>query len=160
MGRTMSRTLRLARSSSSELEHVANVDEAGDLIDILFVNRDARVLLVDHHLAQFLERRVLADGDDARARRHHFAHGGIAERDHRLDQLAVAFFDDAFFFAGGDQGVDVFLGRGSFVGLRVVAEIEHRLQEVERPSQRPHQQRHQAKQRDQAAASPCPVLLR
>ena len=76
---------------------------------------------MDHQLAQFFERCVLADGDDARARRHHFAHGLIAERDHGLDQLAVAFFDDAFFFAGGDQGLDVFLGRGGFVGLRVIA---------------------------------------
>ena len=125
MGRTMSRTLRWARSSSLELEHVAHVHEAADLIDIIFVNRDARVLLVDHELAQFLERRVLADGDDARARRHDFAHRLVAERDHRLDQLAVAFFDDAFFFAGQRSARRCVPPAWGFVGLRVVAEIEH-----------------------------------
>ncbi len=96
----MSRTLRCGALFFVQLEHVAHVHEAGDLIDSLLVGRDARVLLVDHQLAQFFERRVLADRDDARPRRHHFAHGLVAEGDHGLDQLAVAFFDDAFFFAG------------------------------------------------------------
>ena len=117
----------------AELEHVADVHEARDLIDIIFVNRNARVLLMDHDLAQLLERCILADGDNARARRHDFADRRVAERDYRLDQLAVALFNDAFFFTGGDQGVNMFLGSGGFLRLRMVTEIEHGLQEVKRP---------------------------
>ena len=50
IGRTISRTLRCARCSSFELEHIAHVHEACDLIDVLFVHRDAGVLLVNHQL--------------------------------------------------------------------------------------------------------------
>ena len=96
-----------------QLEHVADVHETGDGIDIAVEGGDARILLVDGQLAQFVERRILADGDDARPRRQHFAHGLIAEGHHGLDQLAIAFFDDAFFFAGADQRLDVLLGGAS-----------------------------------------------
>ena len=84
------------------------------------VGGNAGELFVDHQLTHFLERRVFANGDNARARRHHFTHGFVAESDHGLDQFAVAFFDDALFFAGRDQGFDVFFRpRRLFLGLGV-----------------------------------------
>ena len=82
-----------------QLEHIADVNESGDLIDGFIECRNTRELFVDHQLAQFFERCIFANGDDARTRRHHFAHCLIAERDHGLNQFAVAFFDDALFFA-------------------------------------------------------------
>ena len=100
-----------------ELEHVAHMDEADDVIDGAFVDRDARILLVNDELAQLLERRVGPDGDHVGARRHDFANHFVAELDHGLDELAIVFFDEAFLGAGGDQRVDVFGGRGRF-GLR------------------------------------------
>ncbi len=100
MGRTNSRTLPALALILLQLEHVAHVDEADDLVDILLVDRDARVLLVDDQLAQLLERGIGRDGDDVGARRHHFAHHLVAELDHRLDELAVVLFDKAFFGAG------------------------------------------------------------
>ena len=97
-----------------QFEHVAHVDEADHLVDVLLVDRDARVLLGDDQLAQLLERGVGGDGDDVGPRRHHFAHHLVAELDHGLDQLAVFLFDQALFGAGGDQGFDVLGGRGLF----------------------------------------------
>ena len=61
--------------------------------------------------AQIFERAVGGNGYDVRARRHHLAHRGIAELDHRLDQLAVVLLNEAFLGAGGDQRLDI-LGRG------------------------------------------------
>ena len=99
-----------------DFEHVADVHEADHLVDVVLVDRDARVLLVDDQLAQILERSVGLDGDDAGPRRHHFAHHLVAELDHGLDQLAILFFDEAFFGAGGDQGFDIFGGCGRLFG--------------------------------------------
>ncbi len=48
------------------------------------------------------------NGKDIGARRHYFAHGLIAELDHGLDELAVAFLQDAFFFRGFNQRVHGF----------------------------------------------------
>src|ERR1043165_9864340 len=47
-----------------EFEHVADVHEPDDLIDILVEGRNPRVLLVDHELAQFFESGIGRDGPD------------------------------------------------------------------------------------------------
>ena len=109
--------MRLGAFLFFQLEHVAHVHEADDLVDGLLVDRNARVLLVDDQLAQLLERGVGRNGHDVGPRRHHFAHHLVAELHHRLDQLAVVFLDEAFFGAGRDQRFDV-LGRGGLLRLR------------------------------------------
>ena len=114
MVRTSSRTVRWARVVFVQLEHVAHVDEADDLIDGLLVDRDARELFVDDELAKLFERGVGGDRDDIGPRGHHLADHLIAELHHALDQLAVLFFDQAFFGAGGDERFDIFGGRGLF----------------------------------------------
>ena len=78
---------------------------------VCLVDRNARILLVDDQLPQVLEGSIGGYRDDVRTRRHHFAHGLVAERDHGLDQPPVIFFDDAFLGAGGDQRFDVLLLR-------------------------------------------------
>src|SRR6266852_4373139 len=74
-----------------QLEHVADMHEADDLVDRPFIDGDARILFVDNELAQLLERRLYRDGDDVGPRRHHLAHDFVAELHDRLDQLAVFF---------------------------------------------------------------------
>ena len=83
-----------------QLEHVAHVHEPDHPVDVLLVNRNARILLVDDELAELLERGIGGDGHDVGARRHHLAHHFIAELHHRLDQLAILLFDQPLFGAG------------------------------------------------------------
>ena len=51
---------------------------------------------------------VGGNSDDFRPRRHDFAHRFVAELHHRLNQVAVAFFQNAFFLARFNQGVHGF----------------------------------------------------
>ncbi len=154
MGRVSSFTRRPWRSASSSSNMSRTCTKPMMLIDGVLVHRNARILLVDHQLAQVLERPVGFDGDDLGPRRHHFAHRLVAESDHGLDQLAVVLLDDAFFFAGRDQRFDVARRAGSFfVRVGGLGEIDQRLEESENRGQRPHQQRAQAQQRAPAAAA-------
>ena len=50
------------------------------------------------------------NSEDLRPRRHHFAHQLVAELDSGTHQVAIALFENAFFFAGLKQRLDV--GRG------------------------------------------------
>ena len=65
---------------------------------------------------------VQSDGDGYHLRPglHGFANRLAAEFDYRLDQLAIAFLDDAFFLSRFNQGVDGF-GRSFRFGLGVLA---------------------------------------
>ena len=133
-----------------DLEHVAHVDEAGDMIDVPLVHRNARELLVDDELPQLSERGIGGNGDDVRPRRHHFPHHLVAELDHRLHQFPVLLFNETLFGAGRDQRLDVFGGGGRlFRGGGVIRQIHQRLEEPEhsharagdprQSAQRPHQ---------------------
>jgi hypothetical protein len=103
------------------------------MIDIPLIDRDARVLLADHQLAQLFEGGVGGNGHDAGSRRHDFTHHGVPEFDHRLHQLAVLFSDEPFFRPGGDKSLDVFGGSGGlFRGGAGVGELDERLEEPER----------------------------
>ena len=96
------------------------------------------------------ERGVGGDGDDVGPRRHHFAHHLVAELDHGLDQLAVLFFDEAFFGAGGDQRFDVLGGRG--LSSAAAASSARSISDWKKASTRddgPREQREHAQQRDQ-----------
>ena len=95
-----------------QFEHVAHMDEADNLVDILLEDRDARVLLRDDELAQMFERGLGRDGDDIGPRRHDFADYLIAELHDRLDEFAVFLLDQPLFGAGRDQRVDIFRRRG------------------------------------------------
>ena len=72
---------------------------------------------------------------------HHFAHGLVAERDHRLDEPAVLLLDDAFFLAGRDQGFDVLGDIGDLFGAAVPeSEFRQRVDEAEAPGEGAHGQ--------------------
>jgi len=110
--------------------------ETGNGIDVAIKGGDAGKLFVDDQLAQLVQRRILADRDHPRPRRQHFAHGLIAKRHHGLDQLAVPFLDNAFFFAGADQRFNVLFGGCLFTGDGAT-QLEQRLQEFHAPGQGP-----------------------
>src|SRR5512140_3027435 len=47
-----------------QFEHIAHVDEADDVVDRLYENRNARVLFMNDQFAEIVERTLLADGYD------------------------------------------------------------------------------------------------
>ena len=72
------------------------------------VDRNARVGRLVEQLGELRDGHVDGNGDDFGPRRHHLAHRLVAELDHRLDQVAVAFLQNAFFLTGFDQRVHGF----------------------------------------------------
>ena len=121
-----------------ELENIAHMDEADDVINSVLVHRHPRKLFMNDKLAQIFYRFIGGNRNDVGPRRHHFANALIAERHHRLNQLAVFFGQNAFFLTGRDQGVDVLggIGRVSFA-VAVVIEFEHqRLEDADQSDQR------------------------
>ena len=112
MGRTRSRTCDGSPLRMIEFEHIPDVDEAEDLVDGLFVDGNARELLVYDKLTKIFERCIGRNRDDCRPRRHHLTNRLAAERHDRLDQPPVLLFDDSFLGSGRDQGFDILLLSG------------------------------------------------
>ena len=106
-----------------KLEDVAHVYEADDVVDAVLIDGNARKLFVNDELAEIFDGLVFGDGDDVGPGRHDFADALIAECHHRLNELAVFLGEDAFFFTGCDECVDV-LGRVRDVGFAVGTVIE------------------------------------
>ena len=95
--------------------------------------------LFAQQLDELLDRGVGRNGDNFRPRLHGLAHGFFAEFHHRLDQVAVAFVQNAFFLTGFDQRIDGFrLGLRLLVGV-FLGQSRHRLQEAQHQGHRQHQ---------------------
>ena len=94
-------------SFSPALQQVAHVDDAFDVVDLFAIDRQARILRFDHHVAGFTHGRGYRHGHDVRPRRHHFAHARVAKFDDRMNQFALFFFENSFCFADIDQRLDV-----------------------------------------------------
>ena len=96
---------RLAGLRVGHLQQVLGVHDPLDVIDVAFVDGNARVRMLVQHLGELGDGHSGRDGHDFRSRRHHFAHGLVAEFHHRLDQVAVALFQNALFLSRFDQRV-------------------------------------------------------
>ena len=72
------------------------------------IHRHAGKRLGAQQFDELLDRGVGRDGDDFRPRLHGLADRLLAELHHRLDQVAIAFIEDAFFLARFDQRVHRF----------------------------------------------------
>src|SRR5208283_3082847 len=96
------------RLDIGNLQQVLGIDDAFDVIDIALVHRYARVGMFLHQIRQFVDRRADWNSDDLRPRRHNLPHRFVAELNHRLDEVAVALPQNAFFLAGFDQRVNRF----------------------------------------------------
>ena len=75
-------------------DEVLDEDEAEDVVEIVLIDRQPRVLLVDEQVAQLGQGRTRLHRDDVGARGHHFAHHRVAELDHRLQELPLRAFVD------------------------------------------------------------------
>src|SRR3954469_13419609 len=62
-----------------QLEEVLDANHAKDVVEVLFVDREPRVLLLAKERAQLRHGRAFRHGDNVGPRRHHFAHQRAAE---------------------------------------------------------------------------------
>ena len=83
-----------ARRQRHEILHEHDAD---DVVEVVAIDRHARVLLLAEQRAQILQRGIGADGDDVGPRRHHLADEGLGEVDDRLQQLAAFLLGDRAF---------------------------------------------------------------
>jgi len=89
------------------MQQVAHIDKPFDVVDLVAKDGQPRMLGLEHHIAGLAGGRGIGQGHDFRARGHDFFHSLIAELKHRVNQLALFLFDDAFGFADIDQRLDV-----------------------------------------------------
>ena len=79
----------VAAAAIAEQDQILHVDKPEDIVEIVPVHGNARILLLAEQRAQLVERRVGGDGHDVGPRGHHFAYQRVAEIDDRLQQLAL-----------------------------------------------------------------------
>ena len=106
--------------------------DAGDVVERAGVDGDAgEGVLVDLG-GELAEGEVAGDGEDLGARGHDFEDDLVAELDGGADEFAVGLFEDAFFFAGFEEGVHGFGGVvvvGCVFGLGERGDGEEELQQ-------------------------------
>jgi hypothetical protein len=82
-----------------ELDQILHEDDAEDVVEVVRIHGDPRILLLTEERQQLVERRVAADRDDVRPRRHDLADERVAEVHDRLQQAPAVPFDDALVVA-------------------------------------------------------------
>ncbi len=112
------------------------------------IHRHARKRFGAQQFDELLDCRIRRNGDDLRPRLHGLANSLFAELDHRLDQVSIAFVENAFFLTGFDQRVHRFsVGLRSFVRV-LLGQCGDRLQEAQH-------QRDRQREIDQNAQNPA-----
>ena len=120
------------------LQHVLGKHDAYDVMNRAFENRHPRKRLGPQQLDKLLHGRVGGDGHNFRPRLHGLANGFFAELHHRLDQVAIAFVQNAFLLARFDERVHRFrLGLGRLVRM-FLGKRRDRLQEPDHQGHRQH----------------------
>ena len=102
-----------ARFFIGDLQQVVRKRDAGDVVERSLENRHARISCAPS--ASSRKRSSVIDSGTAKTcgpRRHHFAHQLVAKLNSRAHQVAIAFFQNAFFFAGLEQRFNI--SRGLF----------------------------------------------
>jgi hypothetical protein len=88
-------------------EQIANINDAFDMIDLPAIHRQPGIFRFDHRVANGFERRAGFDRNDIGSRRHDFDGGSGAKPDDRLNEFALALFDDPFLLADVEQGLQL-----------------------------------------------------
>ena len=74
-------------------QQVLGVHDARDVVDAVFIDRNARVAALDDAVEQFANRRRSWRRDDVDARHHHLAHGLLTQLDHAGDHFSLVFLE-------------------------------------------------------------------
>ena len=126
-------------------------DDPENVVEVLTVNRDARVFLLLKERAQLRQRCIRGNRDHVGARGHDFPHQCVAEVDDRLQQLAFVSLDQPLFLAGVGIAVRapgglLFRRRWSVDVLTLASRFGN--QSDETAGQRPHGARHDIEGRE------------
>ncbi len=103
------------RSVGQRHQQFAIVNDADDVVFGFLIDRQFRVAFGDDDVEHATRRIVDRNRYHLRPRLHHFTHDRIAELHHRMDQLALFFFDHALLGADVDQRANVFFGNVDLV---------------------------------------------
>ena len=94
------------------------------------VDRHAREVVLAQLSRKCSSVMASGDGEDLRPRRHHLAHQLVAELDGGAHQVAIALFQNALFFAGFEQRLDID-GRLFFRADRLLGQRGHGEEEAD-----------------------------
>ena len=118
-------------------------EDPDDLVEVLFVDREAQLSAVKHHVHRFADRRLDRHGHDVDPRRHDFADRDLVELHHIRHHLELVLVDRPL--TASELGEDLDLGaadggRAGFAGRDPPA------QEAQRHEHRLHHDDHEAQQ--------------
>ena len=113
--------------------------DAGDRVDALLINRDARVLRFTEQPRQVIERSARVERQHVNARRHQFAREAVAEFYDRMDHLPFAGLEDPLVLADVNEGLHFFFGHLFRFGLLLLLLIESRENPAQWKEHRPEQ---------------------
>ena len=101
------------RSSPDEVrQQVLGVEHADDVVDVLLVDRDARVALAHDGLDDLAQRGVDLERDHVHARDHDLVGALLAELEHAADHLLLLGLDGALLGAALDEDAQLLAGDG------------------------------------------------
>ncbi len=112
---------------------------ADDVVDGSLVHGNTRVGARPQHLRELFNSGIRGDRDDFRTRLHDLANSFVAELDYGLNQVAIAFFENAFFLARLNKGIHGFRGMLRLRLRMLASERGHRLAEADRKRYRENQ---------------------
>src|SRR5580704_6190998 len=119
-----------------DLQDVLREDDAHDVMDGAFEHRHPGETFGAQQFDKLLDGGVGRNSHDLRPRFHRLAYGLLAELHHRLDQVPIAFIQDAFFLPGLDERVyRLRLGLRRFVRM-LLGQRRDRLQESQHQGDR------------------------
>ena len=122
-----------------ELEEILRVEQADDVVDLLAINRVARVAAVRDEGQRVVEGHAHVEGFHLVARDHHVARGAVGELEHVADHLGGLAAEETGALALLDQGFHLGLGDARIDGLlAVLLAAEALAQPPERAREREH----------------------
>ncbi len=132
------------------LQQVVGKRDAGHIVQGTRINRNAGEVVLAQQLEELFESERLGNRKDLRPRRHHLAHQLVAELDGRAHQVDVVLFENALFFPGFQQRLDID-GRLLLLTGRRLRQRRHGEEEAHKDGNRSHQPQQQADGPDQLA---------
>ena len=98
----------VAVAAGERAQQVGHVQHADDVVEVVAVDRQARVTARARSRDQLAERRLGGDGDELGARNHHLTRGQIREPEHAVEHLFFLLLEHAGFLARGHQHLQLF----------------------------------------------------
>src|SRR5579883_620164 len=125
------------------LEHVSGVENTDNVINIVFVDRNARETALQGKVNGLIDVGIAFQRHHIDARDHHLAHRRIGELEDAADHLGLFLFKHALFFTHRDEQAQFFLGHEGAAMLHLPTahqpdeEIGNRAQRPDNRAQEP-----------------------